>query len=64
MTGAELKAWRMERGISQAGMAALLGFPCQQRRSQQLYRYESGKLPVPRVVELALETLTRSFSPH
>ena len=57
MTGAELKAWRVERGLSQAALAALLGIPRQQRRSQQLYRYESGKLPVPRVVELALRAL-------
>lgn len=57
MTPAEFRAWRRDRGLTQAQLGALLGLPCQQRACRQIIRYECGEAPIPHVVVLALQAL-------
>jgi DNA-binding XRE family transcriptional regulator len=52
MTGAELRASRQQLSLTQAQLAAALDL---QRDS--IIRYESGKWPIPQVVEMAVELL-------
>lgn len=61
MTPSELIGWRKQRGLSQAALAALLDIS-----KSRLQDYERGATrvretpaPIPRLVELALETLAR-----
>jgi DNA-binding XRE family transcriptional regulator len=52
MTGAELRASRQQLSLTQVQLAAALDL---QRDS--IIRYESGKWPIPQVVEMAVELL-------
>ncbi len=61
MTPAELRAWRAYRKLTQGALADLLGMS-----RSRIAEYEAGKArmrnrsaDIPRVVELALETLAR-----
>jgi DNA-binding transcriptional regulator YiaG len=44
-----LRAWRLDHGLSQVQLARLL-----EVQYQTVYRWENGKIAIPRTVELAL----------
>jgi DNA-binding transcriptional regulator YiaG len=54
MTPAELKQWRKQAGLSQAGLAALLGVV-----TMTVSRWELGRREIPSFLHLALEALER-----
>jgi transcriptional regulator with XRE-family HTH domain len=54
VTPDQFQSWRVGLGLTQAGAARLLG-----RSRTQIQSYESGRAPVPRVVELACAALKR-----
>ena len=54
MTGTELRAWMTRHGYSIHRLAGALGI-----HASTVQRYRDGSLKVPRLVELALPTLTR-----
>lgn len=54
MTGEDLRSLRTELGLSQERLAELLDVG---RRT--VIRWEQGAWPIPRIAELALETLRR-----
>jgi transcriptional regulator with XRE-family HTH domain len=53
-----LKAWRAARGLSQRELGELLDVT-----NMSVWRWESGAVPIPRVVELALHYLTLTGAP-
>lgn len=61
MKPAEFRAWRRDRGLTQAELGQLLGIATQQRGCRQILRYESGEAPIPRVVVLALQALDATW---
>lgn len=58
MTGEDLRTVRTALGLSQERLAERLDVG---RRT--VIRWEQGAWPIPRVVELALETLKREVTP-
>ena len=52
VTGAELRAWREARGLSQSAFARMVGV-----RQPTVSRWETGQLQPPRFLALALERL-------
>jgi len=55
-TPAGLRAWRLERGLTQTDLAGLL-----EVRHQTVWRWEHAEVPISRVVELALERLDQTL---
>lgn len=51
MTGLELKAIRKNLGLSQEALASLVGA----RDNSAVSRWEAGKRPIPRSVEIILD---------
>lgn len=56
MTPAEFRALRRRLGLTQAQLAAALGMS-----RDQILRYEAGRAPIPRVVELAVRQISTDF---
>ncbi|MCK5274807.1 MAG: helix-turn-helix transcriptional regulator [Alphaproteobacteria bacterium] len=52
MTGEQFKVWRSNLGLSQSGAAEALDLAL-----NTIQAYESGELPIPKVVELACKAL-------
>lgn len=52
MNAKEFKRKRMSLGLTQAGLAEMLGVS-----ANTVSRYETGLMDIPKVVELALETV-------
>ena len=59
MTPAELQTWRKQAGLSQSGLAALLGV-----RSMTVSRWELGTREIPPFLHLALDALRLSKMWH
>ena len=55
MEGKELKQKRENLGLTQTGLANILGV-----KMNTVYRWESGILSVPKSIELAMETVERN----
>jgi DNA-binding XRE family transcriptional regulator len=56
MTGKEFKIKRVTFDMKQSDIAKELGL-----NSNTISRYETGDLPVPKVVELSMETLEKRY---
>jgi DNA-binding transcriptional regulator YiaG len=56
MEGTELKQKRENLGLTQTELADILGV-----KMNTVYRWESGILAVPKVVELAMITVERQY---
>ena len=56
---AGLAAWRHAHGLSQPALARLLGV-----NTQTVFRWESGRVTIPRTVELALLYLETTMLPE
>lgn len=54
----ELKKRRAALGLNQTELAALLGI-----NHMTVWRYENEKLPIPVMVDLALQTIERTHKP-
>lgn len=52
MTGEQFKTWRNNLGLSQEGAAEAL-----ELSPNTIQAYETGELPIPKVVELACKAL-------
>lgn len=52
MTGEQFKVWRSNLGLPQSGAAEALDLAL-----NTIQAYESGELPIPKVVELACKAL-------
>lgn len=57
MTGKEFEVWRSNLGLSQKGAAESLDLSL-----NTIQAYESGELPIPKVVELACKALMEARS--
>ena len=55
MTAADLKAARQSLGLTQRALAKALGVPV-----LRVIRYETGKYPVPKYIELAVQAIAQS----
>jgi transcriptional regulator with XRE-family HTH domain len=59
MNAAQLKAWRLERKLSQAAAAERIG--CSRRSIQQ---WESGANPVPDYIAMAVAAASMNLPPY
>jgi DNA-binding transcriptional regulator YiaG len=55
--GGDVRLWRLERGLSQEGLARLLG-----TTKQAVFYWESGRRKPPPMLALALEALDRRLA--
>lgn len=58
MTPADLRAFRKRLGLTQTEAAEAMGLT-----KQAIYLYESGRNPIPRLVELACEAIEAKAQP-